>query len=145
MLLMTATKQERTCQIILLVAGYVFYAYADYRFLEILLAQTMIAYCTAGIIVQEKKGKNTQISIDNGGNVLRWSIVNMEICSLLYTYFESCKGGYYKAALPLGISFYTFQALSYMVDVYQKRKSWVWYTIPMIKIWLLFLKNYYYL
>lgn len=46
----------------------------------------------------------------------------MEICSLLYTYFESCGGGYYKAALPLGISFYTFQALSYMVDVYQKRQ-----------------------
>lgn len=67
MVLMTATKQERTRQIILLAASYVFYAYADYRFLGILLTQTMIAYCTARIIVQErKKGKSPKLVLIMG-------------------------------------------------------------------------------
>ena len=57
--LMFIVKQEKVRQIILLAANYIFYAYADYRYLGILLAQTLIAHCTARLIVQKRKNKNS--------------------------------------------------------------------------------------
>lgn len=43
-------KKESMRQNILLVASYIFYAYADIRFLPILLLQTVTAYCSARVI-----------------------------------------------------------------------------------------------
>ncbi len=65
--LLCITKQEETRQIILLIASYLFYAYADWRILGILLIQTTIAYCTARIIDHnERKGKGTGVTLAIG-------------------------------------------------------------------------------
>ncbi len=43
------TKDENSRQNILLVASYVFYAYADVRFMPVLLAQTIVAYSSGRV------------------------------------------------------------------------------------------------
>ena len=70
-LLLSLIRQERARQTILLVASYLFYAYADYRFLGILLTQTMIACCTARIIDKGRK-KGTQKSVPS---CVRWHVL----------------------------------------------------------------------
>ena len=122
--LLCITKQEETRQIILLIASYLFYAYADWRFLGILLIQTTIAYCTARIIDHnERKGKGTGVTLAIG-IVSCIGILSIFKYSnhVVPCFIKNNGGGVAKIALPLGISFYTFQALSYIINIYQKRQ-----------------------
>ncbi|MCM1262166.1 MAG: MBOAT family protein [Butyrivibrio sp.] len=110
------SKKELARQNILLIASYIFYAYADIRFLPILLFQTVVAYCAA------KAFSINRLSIKRLALLLS---ITLEIGVLaIYKYSgllinNGCGGGNLTIALPLGLSFYTFQAVSYIIDAYQ--------------------------
>jgi alginate O-acetyltransferase complex protein AlgI len=114
---------------LLLVASYFFYACWDWRFLFLLLFSTALDYFT-GIKMVEAK---TQ------GNKKFWFwlsiIVNLGFLGIFkyYNFFadsfaEALSGlGFQahfwtlKVILPVGISFYTFHGLSYVIDIYKGR------------------------
>ena len=112
----------------LVVASYVFYGWWDWRFL-MLIAFTSICSFSSGLLIDYySKDRNCQ-RIVSGMNIL----VNLLILGVFkyYNFFMNsietlfCDFGYQMdwvtldVILPVGISFYTFQALSYTIDVYR--------------------------
>lgn len=112
--------------ILLLVASYYFYACWDYRFLFLLMFSTFLDYYT-GIRINEKQ-------TIGGKRFWFWLsvIVNLGFLGVFkyYNFFTDSfsdflllfglKADFWtlKVILPVGISFYTFHGLSYVIDVY---------------------------
>ena len=113
--------------VLLLVASYVFYAWWDWRFLSLIILSTFIDY-TVGLKIHQ--------SVDNGKKWLVASLVsNLGLLSIFkyYNFFADSFTDLATALgwqpndltlniiLPVGISFYTFQTLSYTIDIYRKQ------------------------
>ena len=96
----------------LLVASYVFYGYWDWRFCFLLLFVTVVSYSTA-------RAKDSRPAFVAG------VVVPLVVLGVFkyFNFFLSSAGaalgadlGTLSIILPVGISFYTFQALSYVID-----------------------------
>lgn len=108
----------------IVVASYVFYGWWDWRFL-LLIALTSFCSWGSGLLI-EKAESNKRAKTWMWLNV----IINLSILATFkyYDFFVaefarllniSTEGLLLKIILPVGISFYTFQALSYSIDVYR--------------------------
>ena len=110
----------------IVVASYIFYGWWDWRFL-ILIAITTILSFLSGIGIEKaptQRGKKA-VMIAN-------IVVNLGILGV-YKYYDFFAREFAQLfgieadflllhlILPVGISFYTFQALSYSIDVYRKQ------------------------
>lgn len=117
-------KQSRNLW--LLLASLFFYAWGEPRYILIMLFSTVFDYCNGrAIAYATDKGKH-----DTWGRaVLALSVAgNLGIlCFFKYTDFVlenvnrlmGTQLGLLHLALPIGISFYTFQTMSYTIDVYR--------------------------
>ncbi len=114
---------------LVLVASYVFYGWWDYRFLGLIVFSTLIDYAVG---LQLRKAKsNTR----RKGWLLVSLLVNLGLLGVFkyYNFFVeswviawealgvTMEMSTLKLILPVGISFYTFQTLSYTVDVYREK------------------------
>ncbi|WP_417371360.1 MBOAT family O-acyltransferase [Gelidibacter japonicus] len=122
-------KNIRAQNILIVAASYVFYGWWDWRFLFLILLSTVVDY-TIGLAL-EKQNKNQHRKI------LLWTslLVNLGLLGFFkyfnffidnftsaFSFFGHSIGGYsLNIILPVGISFYTFQTLSYTIDVYNKK------------------------
>ncbi len=112
--------------LLIVVASYIFYGWWDWRFL-ILIAITTILSFLSGIGIEKaptQRGKKA-VMIAN-------VVVNLGILGV-YKYYDFFAREFAELfgiesdflllhlILPVGISFYTFQALSYSIDVYRKQ------------------------
>lgn len=106
------------------VASYVFYGWWDWRFL-LLIAFTSFCSWGSGLLIG-KNGGTKKAKLWMWANI----VLNLGILCLFKYYdffvsefarlFHLTDGGLLlKVILPVGISFYTFQALSYSIDVYR--------------------------
>ncbi|MBQ1627493.1 MAG: MBOAT family protein [Prevotella sp.] len=106
------------------VASYVFYGWWDWRFL-LLIAFTSFCSWGSGLFIGKAESKKK-------AKIWMWLniVLNLSILALFkyYDFFVtefaqlfhiSTDGLLLKVILPIGISFYTFQALSYSIDVYR--------------------------
>lgn len=106
--------------IILLVASYVFYGWWNWKCAFLMLGLTVVAYISS--IMLEKTNKKIYLYI---GVILPLLILgifkyfNFFVDSFAYM-FGINKTGSLNIILPVGISFYTFQSMSYTIDVYRK-------------------------
>lgn len=114
---------------ILLVSSYFFYASWDYRFLFLLIFSTFLDYFT-GIKIQEAQNQNFK-------KFWFWLSIGVNLGFLgvfkYYNFFASSfadglsllgiKSNFWtlQVILPVGISFYTFHGLSYIIDIYKNR------------------------
>lgn len=113
----------------LLVASYVFYGWWDYRFLTLILFSTIVDYFCAKAISKNdenvKRKRVLQLSIlVNIGCLAFFKYFNFFADSLvdLFAVFGFQPDAFtLNIILPVGISFYTFQSLSYTIDVYRKK------------------------
>lgn len=114
----------------ILAASYVFYGCWNWRFL-LLIAFTSFCSWGSGLLIQrsrepssdksEKKAKiwmtlNIVVNLLILGIFKYYDFFVTEFCKLLHL---STDGLLLKVILPVGISFYTFQALSYSIDIYR--------------------------
>ncbi len=114
---------------ILLVGSYVFYGWWDWRFLSLLVISTVADYTIGRRMARtEDKGPRTRLlilsSIVNLGILGIFKYSNFFIDSLSSLTSSIGLGELNPAlhvVLPVGISFYTFQTLSYTFDVYRRR------------------------
>lgn len=120
-------KTVRLQNAITLVAGYVFYAWWDWRFLSLIIISSLTDY-----LVSRQMGKIT-VPARRKGLLMISLCVNLGLLAFFkyYNFFvESfvdavAMVGYTINAstlniiFPLGISFYTFQTMSYSIDVYR--------------------------
>lgn len=110
-----------------LFASYVFYGWWDWRFLGLILASSLIDYFVAlGLDqISEKKKRKSLLAVS--------VIFNLGLLGIFkyYNFFaEALVDGFtlfgkelelktLNIILPVGISFYTFQTMSYTIDVYR--------------------------
>ncbi len=116
-------------KLVLLAASYLFYAHWDYRYLVLLWISTIVDYSVGGRLHAER----------DPGRRRAWLLASL-VCNLgLLALFKY--GNFLLANLaplwsaigvtaptlpteiPIGISFYTFQTLSYTIDVYRRKTA----------------------
>ena len=105
--------------VVLLLASIVFYFFGEGLYLLLILLEIVVAYIGA-ILIEKSHSKNTLIifiSFHLGLlGLFKYSNFFIEnINSIFRSNFNLLS-----LTLPLGISFYTFQIISYLVDVYRK-------------------------
>jgi alginate O-acetyltransferase complex protein AlgI len=122
-------KNLKLQNLLIVVASYLFYGWWDYRFLSLILFSTIVDYSVGiGLLKQENKTKR---------KILLWTsiLVNLGFLGFFkyYNFFldnfitafsffgTEIKANSLNIILPVGISFYTFQTLSYSIDVYKRK------------------------
>ena len=104
-------------------ASYVFYGWWDWRFL-LLIAFTSLCSWGSGILIgkaETKKKAYTWMVLNivlNLGILALFKYYDFFVTEFARLFHISTEGLLLKVILPVGISFYTFQALSYSIDVY---------------------------
>jgi len=110
----------------LIVVSYIFYGWWNWRFL-CLIAFTSLCSYSAGLLMEKYRNEPRKARAVNVSNI----VVNLLILGAFkyYDFFVTSfanlfldgrtEGLLLKVILPVGISFYTFQALSYSIDVYR--------------------------
>jgi len=122
-------KHLRTQNFLIAVASYVFYGMWDWRFLFLILFSTVIDY-SMGLCIHKSNSKNHKkfflwisILVNLGFlGYFKYSNFFLENFVDAFTFFgQDVTFRGLEIVLPVGISFYTFQTLSYTIDVYRKK------------------------
>lgn len=122
-----ANKNLRVQNILVLVASYVFYGWWDYRFLSLIALSTVVDYFS-GLnieVAQDKRVAKRWLWISvifNLGLLGFFKYYNFFIESWVDAFVNiGCEMSPYtlQIILPVGISFYTFQTMSYSIDIYR--------------------------
>jgi len=113
--------------ILLLITSYIFYAWWDWRFLSLIIISSFIDY-TAGLKIyhnNSEKYKKLWLYVSliaNLGLLGFFKYYNFFVGSfteLFTTFGININTHTLNIILPVGISFYTFQTLSYTIDIYR--------------------------
>lgn len=117
-------RTERQRRIVLLMASWLFYAWWDWRFPVLLLIQVLTAWTTGRALMEIKENGRKKKAVLSAGIIICLSM--LIICKYFNFFIESfCLAfgiespGTLNVILPVGISFYTLQSLSYMIDIYR--------------------------
>lgn len=119
LLLYLVTKKELHNPI-LLVASIIFYAWGEPKYLAIMLFTILINYF--GAILLEKKSEYKKLTLVITILVNLGFLIYFKYFNFLIENFNHLFNFHLSAldiVMPIGISFYTFQALSYVIDVYR--------------------------
>lgn len=108
-------------QCILLSSSYVFYGWWDWRFTFLMLGLTLTAYACTLMYERTQRRFFAYISFAGPLVVLAFFKYFDFFVSSFAELFQIPYAGTLKIILPVGISFYTFQSLSYSIDVYRKK------------------------
>ncbi len=120
LLLYLVTKKELHNPI-LLIASIIFYAWGEPKYLAIMLCTIIINYFGAIAIDKFKKHKKSALIltiIGDLGFLIYFKYFNFLIENFNNIFHTNLS--ILEIVMPIGISFYTFQALSYVIDVYRK-------------------------
>ena len=109
---------------VLLFASLFFYAWGEPKYIILMLLSIVVNYLIAKRIGYEKKENVRRFLlwvsvIINIGVLFVFKYLNFAIYNINYVFHSNFSIS--SLALPIGISFYTFQILSYVVDVYRRR------------------------
>ncbi len=122
------TRQRIAQNFFLLLASYFFYAFWDWRFLALLVTSSLIDYFAgigiASSNVHLKRKLILWVSITwNLGVLFLFKYFNFFIESFESMFQLSSSGAYnfWNVAIPVGLSFYTFQTMGYSIDVFQRK------------------------
>jgi len=123
-------KKLKIQNALVLVASYVFYGWWDWRFLILIAITSGFSYWS-GLLIKNNEGNQKKQKWICAGNIT----INLLILCV-FKYFNFFSENFARlfglfgleldfvtlnVILPVGISFYTFQALSYTIDVYRKK------------------------
>nr|MCR5548692.1 MBOAT family protein [Bacteroidales bacterium] len=119
-------KNLKLQNLFIVVASYVFYGWWDWRFLGLLVFTSLFSYFS-GLLIEKYRDTPRKAKTANVLNI----VVNLLILGVFkyYDFFATSfadlflggrtDGLLLRVILPVGISFYTFKALSYSIDVYR--------------------------
>ena len=110
---------------LLLIASYIFYGAWSYKFLGLILFSSVVDYFCARAIVSKSEKKRPYLIVSllvNLGVLAFFKYYNFftgEFNSLLGAMGLDVSIPILNLVLPVGISFYTFQSMSYTIDIYK--------------------------
>jgi alginate O-acetyltransferase complex protein AlgI len=126
--LSSAERAHRAQNWLLLIASYYFYAAWDYRFVALLTASTLVDYSCGRLLGSMTDQRRRRLVL--------WLSIGFNLSMLgFFKYFNffaanlqalGAVGGWQldfvtlRVLLPIGISFYTFVTMSYVIDVYRR-------------------------
>lgn len=116
--------------LLIVVASYLFYGWWNWRFLFLIALTSLFSY-GSGLLLEHYEGQRRKQKWVSAANI----VLNLGILGIFkyYNFFVENLDALFgvfgwhldwvtmNIVLPVGISFYTFQALSYTIDVYQKK------------------------
>jgi len=122
-------KNLKLQNLLIVIASYIFYGWWDWRFLSLILFSTIVDYLVGiGLEKQENPTKR---------KLLLWISITVNLGFLgFFKYYNFFLDNFAEVfrffghpinpqglniILPVGISFYTFQTLSYSIDVYKRK------------------------
>ncbi len=122
-------KNLKLQNLLIVISSYIFYGWWDWRFLSLILFSTILDY-SIGISLSKQVNQNKR-------KMLLWISILMNLGFLgFFKYYNFFLANFMTAfsffgteinanslniILPVGISFYTFQTLSYTIDVYKRQ------------------------
>ena len=122
-------KNLRAQNVLVVAASYLFYGWWDWRFLSLIAASTLVDYFVGKALGDMDDSRKRKL--------LLWASLLFNLGLLgFFKYFNFFADNFASAfsflgydmtpasldiILPVGISFYTFQTLSYTIDVYRRR------------------------
>jgi D-alanyl-lipoteichoic acid acyltransferase DltB (MBOAT superfamily) len=109
--------------------SYIFYGWWDWRFLSLILFSTIVDYLIGVFLLKENNPKRRKallwlsVSINLGFlGVFKYFNFFIDNFVTLFTFFgQEIQPNTLNIILPVGISFYTFQTMSYTIDVYRRK------------------------
>lgn len=117
--------------VLLLIASYFFYAFADFKLVFLILFTTAFSYMMARSI-EKNKSKGTRkllfilYLVVALGTLFVFKYLNFavnSVISIANLLGSSLDPFFINIILPVGISFYTFQTISYVTDIYLDKKE----------------------
>lgn len=125
------SRHYRYQNLLLLAAGYVSYGLWDWRFLILLIATTIVNFSMGGAITKTVNPSNKKLYL---GIALVWTLLVLgtfkyfnffgeSVNDLLTIFHFHLDPVLLKILLPIGISFYSFQSLTYPLDVYRGKMT----------------------
>ena len=122
-------KNLKLQNLLIVISSYVFYGWWDWRFLSLIMFSTLVDYTVGRRLRNEENQKKRQM--------LLWTSIFVNLGFLgFFKYYNFFLDNFVEAfsffghpisaqglniILPVGISFYTFQTLSYTIDVYRRK------------------------
>ncbi len=121
-------KWRRAQNVLLLAAGYYFYACWNPKFLALLVLSTVVDYACALCVdrVEDPRRRRAAVALSmilNLGMLGYFKYYNFfaeSLQALLARGSIAVSIRHLEVVLPIGISFYTFQSMSYVIDVYRR-------------------------
>jgi len=122
-------RNIRNQNILLVLASYIFYGWWDWRFLSLIFFSTVVDFLIGQRLGKEgnqrkRKGLLFLSLFINLGFLGFFKYYNFFLDNFItaFSFFgQDFTASSLKVILPVGISFYTFQTLSYSIDVYRKK------------------------
>lgn len=124
-----ANKNLKIQNVLIVIASYTFYGWWDWRFLSLIIFSTLVDYLVGILLLKEDNSFKRKI--------LLWVSICVNLGFLgFFKYFNFFLDNFVSAfsffgteisinslniILPVGISFYTFQTLSYTIDIYKRK------------------------
>jgi alginate O-acetyltransferase complex protein AlgI len=122
-------KSLKLQNLLILASSYFFYACWDWRFMFLLIFSTLVDYFT-GIKMSETKNKGLRkfwfwlsVAVNLGflGIFKYYNFFAESFAHAISSVGLQINPWTLKVILPVGISFYTFHGLSYVIDIYKNR------------------------
>ena len=103
---------------VLLIFSLIFYAWGEPKYVLLLMAMAFVAWLCAGQVAKTD-GTAKKLWLAAAAVIVLALIGYFKYAGLICSVFGPIPEFVQKIALPIGISFYTFQLLTYVVDVYR--------------------------
>lgn len=123
-------KQIQRQNALIVAVSYLFYGWWDWRFLILIAFTTFCSYFSGILIEKYDSKRNLKWCISASNIILNLGILCVfkyfnffgeNLAALVKIFGGELDWVTMQIILPVGISFYTFQALSYSIDVYKKK------------------------
>jgi alginate O-acetyltransferase complex protein AlgI len=123
------SKRYRT--LFLLACSYVFYGYWDWRFLSLILISTLLDFHVGRAIhnTDDQTRRKRLLFLSVAGNLGLLGVFKYynffvdSFADMAALFGLQLDFAHLRVLLPVGISFYTFQTLSYTIDIYRRRMA----------------------
>ncbi|MGB0998797.1 MAG: MBOAT family O-acyltransferase [Flavobacteriales bacterium] len=122
-------KNLKLQNVLIVAASYLFYGWWDWRFLSLIIFSTLVDYTIGRLLQHEANQRKRKLFlwisiVVNLGFLGFFKYYNFFLDNFVsaFSFFGSeLEVNSLNIVLPVGISFYTFQTLSYTIDVYKKK------------------------
>lgn len=122
-------KSLKLQNLLIVISSYVFYGWWDWRFLILIFTSSIIDFLICLKLKKEENQKNRKfyLILSISANLLLLGFFKyynffVDSFSMAFSFFGYQVNDYnLNIILPIGISFYTFQTMSYTFDVYKRK------------------------